>query len=81
MCFPGHQIHQNAILDVTWVPGSAELVSVSGDLRVVLLAVQEDGSLAISHTFHGHNRSIKTVSVNKRDPCELNFVLYAYIFI
>ncbi|KAK8382794.1 hypothetical protein O3P69_011380 [Scylla paramamosain] len=65
----GHQIHLNAILDVCWVPGSAELVSVSGDLRAILLTVEEDGSLTTSHTFLGHTRSIKTVSVNRRDPC------------
>lgn len=55
------------------MPGSKELVSVSGDRRVVLMTVREDGSLPITHVLIGHTRSIKTVSVNRNDPCELIF--------
>ncbi|XP_050710726.1 denticleless protein homolog isoform X2 [Eriocheir sinensis] len=64
-----YQIHDKAVMDVCWMPGSKELVSVSGDRRVVLMTVREDGSLPITHVLFGHTRSIKTVSVNRNDPC------------
>ncbi|MPC27780.1 Protein lethal(2)denticleless [Portunus trituberculatus] len=35
----------------------------------MLLTVEEDGCLTTAHTFLGHTRSIKTVSVNRKDPC------------
>ncbi|XP_069167941.1 LOW QUALITY PROTEIN: denticleless protein homolog [Procambarus clarkii] len=65
----GQQIHQNAIFDVCWVPGSAELVSVSGDQCVSILAVREDGTLDVTLSLLGHTRSVKTVHVNPYDPC------------
>lgn len=60
-------------MDVCWVPGERTLVSVSGDRRVAVMAVREDGTLPIIDTLLGHTRSIKTVSVNRSDPCKLIF--------
>lgn len=61
------------MLDVCWTPGAKEIVSVSGDRRVAVMAVKDDGSLPIIHFLYGHTRSIKSVSVNRSDPCELIF--------
>ncbi|KAG7173459.1 lethal(2)denticleless-like, partial [Homarus americanus] len=66
---PGQQIHDNAIFDVCWVPGAAELVSVSGDQKTAVLSVREDGTLDATLALIGHTRSVKTVHVNPYDPC------------
>ncbi|XP_027236579.2 denticleless protein homolog [Penaeus vannamei] len=63
-----HQIHNNAIFDVCWVPGTPELVSVSGDQTAIVLRVKEDGALEPVLTLMGHSRSVKTVHVNPFDP-------------
>lgn len=68
--YTGHQIHQSAIFDVCWVPGSRELVSVSGDQRASVVAVREDGRLEVVQSLLGHTRSIKTVHVNPTDSCK-----------
>ncbi|KAK8742784.1 hypothetical protein OTU49_001671, partial [Cherax quadricarinatus] len=65
----GQQIHNNAIFDVCWVPGSSELVSVSGDQRAAILTLREDGTLVLTLSLLGHTRSVKTVHVNPFDPC------------
>ncbi|KAK3872802.1 hypothetical protein Pcinc_022155 [Petrolisthes cinctipes] len=67
----GQQIHQSAIFDVCWVPGSSELVSVAGDQRASVVAVRDDGHLTVVQSLLGHTRSIKTVHVNPTDPCVL----------
>lgn len=77
MCLyiPAHQIHNNAIFDVCWVPGTPELVSVSGDQTAIVLRVKEDGALEPVLTLMGHSRSVKTVHVNPFDPCMSNVLI------
>ncbi|XP_076046240.1 WD40 domain-containing protein denticleless [Oratosquilla oratoria] len=67
----GTQVHSNAIFDVCWVPGKAEVVSVSGDQTAAVWHVADDMSLKNIHSLEGHCRSIKTVHVNPYDPCVL----------
>lgn len=62
-----HNVHQNAVMDLQWVPGSDELVSGGGDKTAVVWQLRA-GRLFPLLKLLGHTRSVKAVAVNDHDP-------------
>uniref|UniRef100_A0A1B6BYW3 Uncharacterized protein n=2 Tax=Clastoptera arizonana TaxID=38151 RepID=A0A1B6BYW3_9HEMI len=60
------QTHLNVIFDLAWSPSSYQLVTASGDHTAVLWDVRDD-ELKYLYRFHGHSRSIKTISFKPED--------------
>ncbi|KAL2082529.1 hypothetical protein ACEWY4_022347 [Coilia grayii] len=56
--------HDNAIFDVTWVPGEASLVTASGDQSARLWDVKSGELLG---SFKGHQCSLKSVAFSKQE--------------
>ncbi|KAF2362604.1 WD40 repeat [Trinorchestia longiramus] len=60
-------VHDDAVIDVSWVPNHDELVSCSGDKSVVLWKLGQERLLPVLKLV-GHKRTVKTVQVNPYDP-------------
>ncbi|XP_018011741.1 denticleless protein homolog [Hyalella azteca] len=60
-------VHVDAVIDVSWVPNTEEILSCGGDKAVVLWKLGE-GRLHPLLKLFGHSRTVKTLQINPYDP-------------
>ena len=74
--FSGQTAYFSGICDLSWFPGSTQIVSGGAQTTldeklVKIWNVETDGSIKLLQDFDGHTFSVKSVDVNPHDPRKL----------